>query len=130
MSEKKNTGFEKFMRKQFTEGVKIGTATGEKRVSRTEREESPMPELVLEVPAVEEEVAANIEEPVVSEQERRVGRPKMAENRKDEIATIIIKVDRDVKKKLEDLKHETYKSSVKDVIMEAVYDLFQKYGIK
>lgn len=103
---KKQTGLEKFMGKTFTGGVRIEAPT-EAREHR---------ELPAEAAVVEE-----------SKRPGKVGRPKS--EGKVEQSTIIVKVDTELKRKLEDVKYLTHKSTLKDVIIEAMNDIVKKYEL-
>lgn len=107
MSEKK-IGLEKFMAAQFGGGVRIGEpATAEQR----------------EIPAKEETA-----QPAQHEVKRnRGGRPPKKD--KPEQATIMLNVDRELKRKLEEVKYVTHKSTLKDVLIEAMNDILKKYDI-
>lgn len=56
---------------------------------------------------------------------RRLGRPK---GPKKELAPLNFFIDKDLKTKLELLKIELYRSSVTDLVKEALHDLLVKYG--
>lgn len=104
---KKGTGLEKFMQNQFGDAVPI----------RTLREDNS---------AIQERTARR--EKAADEERQGRGRPALTE--KPEMAPIMFKIDRNLKIKLETVKHITYKSSLKDVIVEALYDIVEKYGVK
>lgn len=112
MAEKKNkTGLEKFMSKQFSEGVKIGSPASEQKGRGR---------------SASAEEGGESED--VRKEKNRGGRPKKAD--RQEQATIIIKIDRELKKKLEDVKYMSYKSTLKDVLVEAMNDIIKKYGVE
>lgn len=106
---KKQTGLEKFMDKTFTGGVKIETSA-EPREHR-------------EMPAAEE---AAVEQPKPTT--GKVGRPR-SEGKVEQV-TIIVKVDRELKRKLEEVKYLTHKSTLKDVLIEAMNDILRKYEVE
>lgn len=105
---KKQTGLEKFMNKQFTGGVKIGEPAAAEQRELPAREEMSSP--------VQEEVKKN-----------KGGRPPKKD--KPEQATIMLNVDRELKRKLEEVKYITHKSTLKDVLIEAMNDILKKYEI-
>ena len=107
MAEKK-TGLEKFMTKQFPGGVKIGEPANNVEREIPSREET--------VSSVQEEVKKN-----------KGGRPPKKD--KPEQATIMLNVDRELKRKLEEVKYLTHKSTLKDVLIEAMNDILKKYEI-
>lgn len=47
-----------------------------------------------------------------------------------EVVILNFQISRDAKNKIEKIKQLTYRSSMKDVVVEALNDLFQKYGIQ
>lgn len=106
---KKQTGLEKFMGKTFTGGVKIENPTESREVRKTPAAEPAAP-------------AEETKEP------KRPGRPRS--EGKAEQSTIIVKVDRELKRKLEEVKYLTHKSTLKDVIVEAMNDIVRKYEQK
>lgn len=128
------TGFEKFTQKMDAEPVvKLGARATER--IRADRE------VVLEepkAPAVEEPAPAPAPvpapvapaEPVVAEAPRKPGRPKIDPATKKENHRTTLDIDEDVYQKLESMKYVLHKSTVKAVIMTAVDDLFEKYGVK
>lgn len=104
----KMTGLEKFMTKQFKGGVKIG---------------EPVDNVEREIPA-REEMTSPVQEEV---KKNKGGRPPKKD--KPEQATIMLNVDRELKRKLEEVKYLTHKSTLKDVLIEAMNDILKKYEI-
>lgn len=107
----KKTGLDKFMEKQFGgHGVKIGSPASERELPNSDYRS-------------DNERAAE-----TSGGKAKAGRPARTE--KPEMATVIIKMDRELKRKLEEVKYISYKSSLKDVIIEAANDIIKKYGVE
>lgn len=120
---KKLTGMEKFMAKQFgSGGVKIATPDDVRQVAETPLADIQSPETPKDDKAGKTPVQA-AEQAVA----RRRGRPAKTET--VEMETIYLKIDRGLKWKLEQVKHISYKSTLKDVIVEAMNDICQKYGV-
>lgn len=143
----KNTGFDKFVAKQFEdEGVKIAApaAPAGHRMTREERialarSEGPVRKQEPEE-RVEEQGVAPAGSPLpeaqspevveaVSEPQRGRGRPALDPELKQKLVPLHFAVDIEVKRKLEQLKINLYRSSVKDLLMEAIRDLLVKYDM-
>ena len=116
----RGTGLDKFLGKQFSDGIKIGTPTNEAR--QRERAVEDVKENVPEIKSVEMEEVQEVQPAV-----RKRGRPAVEGEEK---ATIIIKVDRELKKKLDEVKYKTYKSTMRDVLIEAIVDICKKYDVE
>lgn len=106
----KKTGLEKFMDKSFTGGVKISSPAETREVQ----------ELQNTVPAGHQDAEA-------PKARGKAGRPPKTD--KVEKATIIIKVDWELKRKIDEVKYITHKSTMRDVVVEALYDIVKKYGL-
>lgn len=124
------TGFEKFTQKMDTEPVvKLGArATERVRADRevvlNEPEPAPVPESKPTPAQVQAPAPAIVEAP------RKPGRPKVDPSTKKENHRTTLDIDEDVYQKLESMKYVLHKSTVKAVIMTAVDDLFEKYGMQ
>lgn len=112
MGTKKKTGFDTFMDKNFGSSVTIGTPSE----SRRERL-AAQPEIVQD----SKEIAQ------VEKKDVKRGRPRKT---KPEQAAIVLNIDRDLKEKLEAVKNITHRSTLKDIIIEAMFDVIKKYGIE
>lgn len=144
----KKTGFDKFAEKMFEEpGVEIVSPVkgGVQRMTREERlrlargEVQPVREETVgegSVAPVKQEVKveaapAPVAEPEVEQAAQKGrGRPAMSPEMKQNLVPMHFAVDVEVKRKLERLKLDTYRSSVKDLLMEAIRDLFVKYNVE
>lgn len=135
----KKTGFEKFVERQFEEdGVKIASpaATGTHRMTREERlalarSEDPVRQEPTgqgsEDPAEQEVRPVEVSSEPAAQKGR--GRPALDPALKQNLVPLHFSVDIEVKRKLERLKIDTYRSSVKDLLMEAIRDLLVKYNV-
>lgn len=124
----KKDQFDSFLEKQFGEGGRGVTIAkplgGERSTSFEERKRKAEGE--EEAPAAAGAVAEQPSAaPAPEEPARRPGRPK---SEKKEVCPMNFLIERDLKAKLEILKVELYRSSVTDLIKEALHDLLVKYG--
>jgi len=124
------TGFEKFTQKMDTQPVvKLGNRAAERvRIDREVEATPEEPVKVTEAPAVQQPVKEAA--PAVVEAPRKPGRPKIDPATKKENHRTTLDIDEDVYQKLESMKYVLHKSTVKAVIMTAVDDLFEKYGMR
>lgn len=115
------TGFDKFVSKQVGETVQIRPKANTRSVER----DAPVGEGRAEL---EPERAVKVTEGQV--RRHPGGRPRKDPSMQPRLVTLNFQIDEELKKILEGLKYRTHKSSVKGVIMEALDDLLDKYGIE
>ena len=65
-----------------------------------------------------------VHQQTVSQENRKIGRPRTYEKR----AKISLYLPEDLKEKIVRIQHQNFKSSINDVMMEAVLDILKKYG--
>lgn len=97
----KKTGFDSFMEKNFDKSVGVEQSVDETR----ERHETGVQRTA----------------------ERRPGRPRKTD--KPVQSAIHLVIDSDLKEKLEQVKNLTHRSTLKDIIIEGMYDVIKKYGL-
>jgi len=129
----KKTGFEKFIDKQFEDpGVNIVQPVHEKgaRMTREERLRLVQADSQEKGGGGEppETVKEDVKENAGKPQKRERGRPAMDPELKRNEEVLHVKIDRELKRKVEHLMIDTYRSSVKDLVVEALRDLLKKYG--
>lgn len=97
--------------------VEKQTTSIEIRTPKTKKENEEFKQEV-EVPKVNPDI------PEPGESKAKTGRPRTYEKR----VKISIYLPEDHKEKLIRIQHQTFKSSLNDIMMEAIIDLFNKYG--
>lgn len=137
MGTKKPDKFDSFIEKQFSVGpvVKIEKPSGGGRSSTFEERRSaaagasvvePEPEAVKEL-APEVEAAPDAAVAEVQGAKRPAGRPVVYP--KDSMVPMNFLIPRELKQMLEQLKLNLYRSSLTDLVKEAIRDLLIKYGV-
>lgn len=66
-------------------------------------------------------------QPAVVQEEKKTGRPRVREG---ETMNMNFKIQKELKHKLDELKVKQYRSSVTDLMLEAIRDLLTKYGVE
>lgn len=120
----KKDPFDKFMEKQFGEASKVRIATpagGERTTSFEERR------------AAAAAAAAAVPEPAApeapaAEAPKAPSRPGRKPKYDGDVMNMNFLIERDLKNRLEMLKIELYRTSVTDLLKEAIHDLLVKYG--
>lgn len=128
MAEKK-TGFEKFLKDKTplaTSPIRIAKpSTGAARVAPEENQAEETREAEAKEAAPVQETVA---QPVAVK--RPQGRPRLSKEEKESTERICFEMPRDLKFKLDELKHKTYKKSYREIIIEALTDILKKYEIE
>lgn len=127
----KKTGFEKFASSHA--GSRIKDMLSETPSAQVERE---VPEMRREEDADRHEVIPQVQESVPAEAGQgseaarpQRGRPKQNKTEEMKAKVYPVSIPNGMRAKLETIQAMTYKSSLKDVFMEALSDIIKKYNI-
>jgi len=124
--------FDKVIDKQFTESspVTIAKPVGGERPTSFEDRRRAAGSFGSVPPSEPDRSTASgsaAVQPAVVQEEKKTGRPRVREG---ETMNMNFKIQKELKHKLDELKVKQYRSSVTDLMLEAIRDLLTKYGVE